>query len=114
MGMSGRNLRGMPRAVWLSVPAGRRSGGGTRLTVACGVVLLSADQAWACASCFGDPESSMAKGVVAGVLVLVGIVGTVLLGVAGTSLRWIQRGRRLAQMEQAEQPTENAEKSHHP
>lgn len=109
MGMSGRSLRRVPRAACLPVLAGRRSGGGTGLTVACAAVLLSADEAWSCTSCFGDPESAMAKGVVAGVLVLVGVVGTVLLGVAGISLRWMQRGRRLAQMEETEQPVDNAE-----
>ncbi len=114
MDISGLNLRGLSRTACLRVRAGRRCGRGTRLTLACGAVLLSADQARACASCFGDPDSSMAKGVVAGVLVLVAVVGTVLLGVAGTSLRWIQRGRRLAQMEPSRQPMENAEEPHHP
>ncbi len=109
MGMSGRTLERMLWAAFQPVPACGRFGGGTRLIVASVVLLLSTDEAWACASCFGDPESAMAKGVVAGVLVLVGVVGTVMLGVAGTSLRWMQRGRRLAQMEEAEQLVDNAE-----
>jgi hypothetical protein len=37
----------------------------------------------------------MARGVVAGVVVLVGIVSCVLAGVAGTGLYWIHRSRRL-------------------
>ncbi len=114
MDISGLNLRGLSRTACPLVRACRRSGGGTRLTVACGSVLLFADQAWACASCFGDPDSSMAKGVVAGVLVLVAVVGSVLLGVAGTSLRWMQRGRRLAQMETPGHTKENSESSHQP
>lgn len=52
-------------------------------------------EAQACAVCFGDPDSAMAQGVVWGVLVLVGIVGFVLAGVAGTALFWLHRSRRL-------------------
>lgn len=52
--------------------------------------------AWAsaCSVCFGDPNSDMARGVTAGVLTLAGIIGFVLLGIAGTGLLWLQRGRR--------------------
>ena len=58
-------------------------------------LLASPSRALACAVCFGDPESSMAKGAVAGVLVLMGVIAFVLAGVAGTGLFWIQRSRRL-------------------
>ena len=54
----------------------------------------------ACAVCFGDPNSPMAKGVAAGVLVLVGVISFVLLGVAGTGIFWIHRGRRQTQIEE--------------
>ena len=51
------------------------------------IVLLSlvfwSDTLWACAVCFGDPESSLTKGAVAGVLVLVGIIMSVLGGMVG-------------------------------
>lgn len=60
----------------------------------CAAVLAFSAQASACAVCFGDPESDMAKGAVAGVWVLVGVTGFVLTGMAGTSLYWIQRSRR--------------------
>ena len=66
--------------------------------VAVGVgIWLSAhpSSAVACSACFGDPDSAMARGVVAGVVVLVGIVSCVLAGVAGTGLYWIHRSRRL-------------------
>lgn len=68
---------------------------GVWLIAACTAVGLWADRALACAVCFGDPESDMARGVVMGVLVLVGVVGTVLAGFVGTGLFWMQRSRRL-------------------
>lgn len=49
----------------------------------------------ACAVCFGDPDSDMAKGALAGVWVLVSIIGAVLLSIAGMGLFWIQRSRSL-------------------
>ena len=56
----------------------------------------SVQPAYACAVCFGDPESGMAKGVVAGVWVLLSVVGFVLVGIAGVSLFWVQRSRMIA------------------
>lgn len=50
----------------------------------------------ACAVCFGDPESDMAKGAIAGIMVLTGFIGFVLLGVTGTGLYWIHRSRQLS------------------
>jgi len=52
--------------------------------------------AFACAVCFGDPESPLTKGALMGVYVLVGVVGFVLAGIAATGVFWIQRSRRLA------------------
>lgn len=48
-----------------------------------------------CSVCSGDAESPMAKGVVAGVFVMVGIVGFVLLGIVGTTCLFFVRSRRL-------------------
>ena len=59
--------------------------------------LALAESVQACAVCFGDPESPMAKGAVMGILVLAGVIGFVLLAVTGTGLYWMQRSRRLAQ-----------------
>lgn len=56
---------------------------------------LSPASAIACAVCYGDPDSLMAKGAVSGILVLAGVIATVLTGVAGTGLFWIYRSRRL-------------------
>jgi len=82
------------------------------LLAACAGILLPAGRTLACAVCFGDPESPMARGVVMGVVVLIGVVGFVLLGVAGTGLFWIQRGRRLARSEQAHQASAQASHPH--
>lgn len=60
----------------------------------CAAMLVLSNRAWACAVCFGDPESDMVKGVAAGVWVMGGVIGFVLTGMAGTSLYWIQRSRR--------------------
>lgn len=65
-------------------------------------VLGIVEPARACYVCFGDPNSGMVKGAVAGVLVLFGIIGTVLTGIAGTGLFWIHRSRKLARLDQAE------------
>ncbi len=43
----------------------------------------------------------MAKGAAAGVVVLIGVVGCVLLGILGTGLMWVHRGRRLARLERS-------------
>ena len=57
--------------------------------------LLQVEPAPACSVCFGDPESAMAKGAAAGVLVMCGFIGSILLAVAGTGLLWVHRSRRL-------------------
>jgi len=69
-----------------------------RLPAAVGLCLLLADSnpLLACSVCFGDPDSPIAKGAVAGVVVLVGIVGFVLTCIAGTGLFWLHRSRVLA------------------
>ncbi len=59
------------------------------------VIGMGAERALACAVCFGDPSSDMAKGAVAGVMTLLGIISFVLMGVAGTGLYWVRRGRRI-------------------
>jgi len=60
---------------------------------------LAADSATACSTCFGDPDSAMVKGAIMGVYVLVGVVGFVLVCIAGTGLYWIQRARRLTRLD---------------
>lgn len=74
-------------------PRRRFSGFGLLLIVS--VLLIATEQVQACAVCFGDPDSRMVKGVVAGVLVLVGVISAVLAGVASVGVCWMQRSRRL-------------------
>ena len=59
-------------------------------------VLVFSRPVIACSVCFGDPESPMTKGAAAGILVLGGIIASVLMGIVGTGLFWMSRGRRLA------------------
>lgn len=68
--------------------------------------LVEAGPAAACSVCFGDPDSPMSRGVVMGVVVLVGIIGFVLLGVAGTIAFWMHRSRRLAGLPPSDLSTE--------
>ena len=67
---------------------------------------LAAAPAFACSTCFGDPDSEMVKGAVMGVYVLVGVVSFVLAGIAGTSLFWIHRSRVAAAEESGEGASE--------
>ena len=62
---------------------------------ACLAALLSAQPALACSVCFGDPTSPMTQGVHAGVLVLLGVVGVVLTGLASLLLFWMRRAGKL-------------------
>ena len=45
----------------------------------------------ACATCFGQTDSPMAKGMNAGIFLLLGIIGTVLVGVAAFFLYLVKR-----------------------
>ena len=58
-------------------------------------------RAVACAVCYGDPESPLAKGTTAGVLFLMGVIGSVLVTIAGTGIYWMHRSRRIAHIENA-------------
>lgn len=73
------------------------------VVVAASLVLAAPADAWACASCFGDPDSPLSKGTVAGVFVLVGFIGFVLFGVAGVGVFWFHRSRHL----RVDSPTES-------
>lgn len=69
------------------------------LLVCVAILAASTNAANACSVCFGDADSPMTKGAAAGVWALGGITGMILLGMAGMSLSWLQRSRRLAQSE---------------
>lgn len=89
-----------------------RNDAGTRVhaLIAMAAFLAVADRAMACAVCFGDPNSSMAKGATAGVLVLLGVIGVVLAGFVGTGLFWMQRNRRLVANESASSSQDSADR----
>ncbi len=53
------------------------------------------DPAFACAVCFGDPDSDLAKGAVAAVVLLGCVIFCVLLGIAGTAVHWSRKARQL-------------------
>ena len=55
------------------------------------VLVLAAENAHACAVCFGNPESPMTKSVVAGIWVMLGCIGTLLAAFAGLFLYWMYR-----------------------
>ncbi len=60
-----------------------------------GVALVSAQPALACAVCAGDPNSSLYEGAQAGMLVLLGVIGVVLTGLASLLLFWMRRAANL-------------------
>ena len=68
-----------------------------RLLIACILVVAAAAEVAACSVCFGDPNSSMVKGAEAGILVLLGVIGSVLFSIIGLILFWARRARRLAE-----------------
>ncbi len=58
--------------------------------------LLIAHPALACSVCVGaDPGSSMKQGLQAAVLVLLGVIGAVLTGLASLMLFWVRRAAQL-------------------
>ncbi len=65
------------------------------------VCLVSATEVYACAVCYGDPDSAMVKGAEAGILVLLGVIGTLLLSIIGMIVFWARRAKRLSETENA-------------
>lgn len=61
-----------------------------------GVLLAMPAAAEACSVCFGDPDSRLTAGAFAGVLTLMGIIGFVLVSIAGTGVFFVRRARLLA------------------
>jgi hypothetical protein len=74
----------------------------------CGLALLHARTASACATCFGNPDSSLTQGARAGILILLGLVATVLTGIACVAAFWARRARALETRE-ALHPAEGRE-----
>ncbi len=59
------------------------------------IFLSSSPSAWACATCFADQNSPIAKGANAGVMFLLVVVCAVLIGFAGLFIKWIRRAKKL-------------------
>lgn len=60
-------------------------------------LLLSSSQvSWACSVCFGDPTSPMTKSTKLAVLFLLGVVSSVLGGIATVAIVWIRRAQKIA------------------
>jgi hypothetical protein len=66
--------------------------------------LLLAQPALACSVCFGgDPNAAMVQGVEAGLLVLLGVVGAVLMGLASLVVFWMRRAANLERLVAADE-----------
>lgn len=64
---------------------------------AAGVLTLAVGhEAAACAVCFGDPHSDMARSAVRAVLFMVAVTGAMLVSIAAVAITWSRRARRLA------------------
>ena len=66
------------------------------------VGLLGAEPVLACSVCVGDPTSAISQGAQAGVLVLLGVVGTVLTGMVSLLVFWMRRAANLRALEVAQ------------
>jgi hypothetical protein len=66
------------------------------LAVAVMLLCAGARSAAACSVCFGAPDSPQIKAMQAGILVLLGCIGTVLAGFAGLFCYWLYRTQRLS------------------
>ncbi len=60
-------------------------------------VLLLPEMAAACATCFGDPDSPMTKGLNKGILTLLGFIGLVQVGIVRVAWTMRQRSKKLAE-----------------
>jgi hypothetical protein len=59
------------------------------------VLLNGTHAALACTECYGQSDSSLAKGMNAGIYVLLGFVGMVLVGVSGFFVFIVRRAGRM-------------------
>lgn len=59
------------------------------------LAMLPFKQLMACAVCFGDPNSPMSRGALAGVWFLLGVVVLVLSSIVGMIIFWARRARLL-------------------
>ena len=62
-------------------------------------VAAHAGEAHACSVCFGDPTTPQNQAMRVGIFVLLGFIGSVLVGFGSLFLYWMSRSRRLALLE---------------
>ena len=55
----------------------------------------------ACATCFGDPQAPMTKGLNNGILMLLGVVGVVYVGIGKVIWEFRKRSKKLAEQQPA-------------
>jgi hypothetical protein len=60
------------------------------------LVLGTAPDALACATCFGKSDSAMAQGMNMGILTLLGVIGSVLASITGFFVYLSRRSARIA------------------
>jgi heme/copper-type cytochrome/quinol oxidase subunit 2 len=77
--------------------------------VAAMLLAVAPGRAWACAACYGQSDSPMAKGMNWGILSLLGIIGLVLVGVAGFFVFLARKSAGLAAASAAAQLVEAAD-----
>lgn len=58
-------------------------------------ILMHTKASLACSVCFGDPTSSLSKGINAGVIVLVLFIGSVLGAIAGIAFTWNKKAKNI-------------------
>jgi len=73
----------------------RRFGRFSLVMLACLAALLVAQPGLGCPVCVGDPMDPLSQGLRAGMLVLLGVVGVVLTGLASLLLFWVHRASKL-------------------
>ena len=57
--------------------------------------LVQSSSLWACAVCFGDPNSPLTRGIKMGILTLIAFVAVVLTAILGVALSWLKRARTM-------------------
>jgi len=68
-------------------------------------VLASQTPAMACAACFGQSDSSMARSLNASIYTLLGFIGIVMFGAASFFVFLAKKAAATAQVEQAKNPS---------
>jgi len=74
--------------------------------LACLALLTAPSSALACAACYGASDSPLANGMNMGILVLLGFIGTVLVGISAFFIHLARNSARLAAA-QAQIQTDN-------